>query len=51
MLKGGHKWEGRVNEEGKEGRIWLRYFLCIYEYGTLKPVEVIYRRGMVKKED
>jgi hypothetical protein len=22
------------------------YFLCMYEYGTLKPVKVILRRGV-----
>jgi hypothetical protein len=27
------------------------YFLYIYEYGTLKPVEVILRRGRGKRED
>jgi hypothetical protein len=32
---------GRVNEEGKGGQVWLRYFLYMCEYGTLKPVEVI----------
>jgi hypothetical protein len=37
---------GRVNEKSKGGWIWLRYFLYMYEYGTLKPTEVILRRGM-----
>jgi hypothetical protein len=27
------------------------YFLSIYEYGTLKPVEVILRRGRGKREN
>jgi hypothetical protein len=29
--------------------MWLRYFLHIYECGTLKLVEVILRRGMGAK--
>jgi hypothetical protein len=28
-------------------KVWLRYFSYKYEYGTLKPVEVTIRRGMV----
>jgi hypothetical protein len=32
-----------VNEEGKGGSIWLRYFLYMHEYETLKPVKVISR--------
>jgi hypothetical protein len=36
---GGTSGRGRVNEEGKGG-----YFLYLYEYRTLKPVEVISRR-------
>jgi hypothetical protein len=30
----------------KEGECGLMYFLCMYKYGTLKPVEVILRREM-----
>jgi hypothetical protein len=37
---------GRVNEEGKGEWIWPIYFLYMYEYGTLKPVEVMLRGGM-----
>jgi hypothetical protein len=29
----------------------LRYFLYMYEYGTLKPVEVILRRGVGEEGD
>jgi hypothetical protein len=35
---------GHVKERvvaGGEGEMWLRYFLHIYEYGTLKPVKII----------
>jgi hypothetical protein len=39
---------GRVNKEGEGGGIWLSYFLYMYEYGTLKPVKVILRRGVGK---
>jgi hypothetical protein len=42
---------GRVNEEDKRGRIWLMYFLIMYEYGTLKPVEVTSRRGVEKDRE
>jgi hypothetical protein len=35
--------------EGKGGRIWLRNFVDTYEYGTLKPVKVIARRGVGKE--
>jgi hypothetical protein len=38
--------ERRVNEDGKGGQIWLRYFAYKYEYGTLKPMEIILRRGV-----
>jgi hypothetical protein len=41
MLRG----RGSVNEKDKDGELWLRYFLYMYEYGTLKPVKVILRRG------
>jgi hypothetical protein len=41
---------GRVNEESKEGWIWLTYFLHMYEYGTSEPVQVILRRGRGKRE-
>jgi hypothetical protein len=44
--KGDISWKGRVSEEGKEGQIWSRYFLLMYEYGTLKTVKVILRRGV-----
>jgi hypothetical protein len=40
---------GRVNEEGKEVWICLRYFLYMNEYGILKLVKVILRRGVGKK--
>jgi hypothetical protein len=42
---------GGLNEEGKGGWIWLRYFFYMYEYETLKPVEVISRRGIGKEGD
>jgi hypothetical protein len=29
----------------------VEYFLYIYEYGTLKPVEVILRRGRDEREN
>jgi hypothetical protein len=35
----------RVNEEDKEGWIWLMYFLHIYKNKTLKPTGDILRRG------
>jgi hypothetical protein len=41
----------RENEEGKGGWIWLRHFLYMYEYGTLKLVEVISKRGMGEEEE
>jgi hypothetical protein len=34
---------GRVNEEGKGGRVWMRDFLYMYECGALKPVGRILR--------
>jgi hypothetical protein len=36
---------GRVNGEGERGLIWLMYFLYVYENRTMKPVEIILRRG------
>jgi hypothetical protein len=30
---------------------WLRYFPCMYEYETLKSVEVISKRRVGKEED
>jgi hypothetical protein len=39
-LKEGTNKRWRVNEEGKGGRLWLMYFLYMYEYGRLKPDEV-----------
>jgi hypothetical protein len=35
---------GGINEEKR--MVWLMYFLYMYEYGTVKPVEVIARRGI-----
>jgi hypothetical protein len=32
-------------------RIWMRYFLYVDEYGTLKPVEIILRRGVGEEGD
>jgi hypothetical protein len=40
---------GGVNEKGKGGWIWLMYFLQMYEYGTLKIVKIILKRGMLEK--
>jgi hypothetical protein len=34
-----------LNEELNEGEYGLMYSLDVYEYGTLKPAEVIVRRG------
>jgi hypothetical protein len=45
MLMRGKSWEGLENEEGKGERIWLKSFLYMYEYGTLKTAEVILRRA------
>jgi hypothetical protein len=42
---------GWVNEEGKGGYIFWRYFLYMCEYGSLKPVEGILRRGRGKREN
>jgi hypothetical protein len=42
----GNSGRGRIYEEGKGGWIWLRYFLYMYKYGTLKIVEVILRSGV-----
>jgi hypothetical protein len=36
---------GRLNEEGRGGRIWLMYFLYMNKYGMVKPVRVISSRG------
>jgi hypothetical protein len=41
MIKGGPSGRGKVNEEGKGGRIWSIYFLHMCECGTVKPVKVI----------
>jgi hypothetical protein len=45
MLRGRVTGMGSVSKEGKEGYIWSMYFLYLHEDGTLKPVEVILRRG------
>jgi hypothetical protein len=34
------------NEDSKGEWIWLMYFLHMYEFGTLKPVEVIFGSGV-----
>jgi hypothetical protein len=36
---------GRVNREGEEGQIWLMYFVYVYENKTMKPTEIVLRRG------
>jgi hypothetical protein len=41
---------GKANEEGKGGQIWLRYFVYMHKNGTLKPIEVILRRGVGKEK-
>jgi hypothetical protein len=41
---------GRVNEEGKEGKCGCCIFY-ICEYGILKPVEVILRRGRGRRTE
>jgi hypothetical protein len=46
VLRGKESGRGRVNEEGKRRVHMLMYFLCRYEYGTLKPVEVTLRQEM-----
>jgi hypothetical protein len=40
--------EGHYQEQGEQ--IWLMYFLCMYEYGILRPVKVTLRRGKRKRE-
>jgi hypothetical protein len=35
----------------KSWGIWLMYFLYMYEYGILKHVEVILRRGSGKRKN
>jgi hypothetical protein len=40
---------GVVNEEGKIGLIW--YFLYIYKYGTLRPVEATFKKGRKKRDN
>jgi hypothetical protein len=37
--------EGENNGEDKRGWTWVMYFLYKYDYGPLKLVEVILRRG------
>jgi hypothetical protein len=51
MLRRVYSRRGRVSKgKVKEGECGLRYFLHMYEYGTLNPVEVILRRGRCKRE-
>jgi hypothetical protein len=45
IFREGNGGRGRVNEEGRRRWVWSMCFLYKYEYGTLKPVEAISRRG------
>jgi hypothetical protein len=35
----------RVNGEGEGGRIWWMYFVYVCENRTMKPFEIVLRRG------
>jgi hypothetical protein len=36
---------GRLNEEGEGGRMWMVYFVYMYENRTVKSVEIVLRKG------
>jgi hypothetical protein len=40
--------QGRTNKRftaQAQSNIWLKYFLYMYEYGTLKPVKSYFKKG------
>jgi hypothetical protein len=49
--KMGHVWGWvsvggeRINREGEGGQIRLMYFVYMYEDRTVKPIEIVLRRG------
>jgi hypothetical protein len=44
--------EGRINGEDDGGKTWWMYFVHGYENRTIKPVEIVLRRGAeMKKND
>jgi hypothetical protein len=45
-VPGGRK---RVKGEGEGGLIWWVYFVYVYENRTMKPVEIVLRRGEVEE--
>jgi hypothetical protein len=36
---------GRINEEGEGEQTWSLYFVYIHENKTMKPVEIVLRKG------
>jgi hypothetical protein len=36
---------GRVKRKFEKGQIWLIYFIYWYENRTMKPLEIVLRRG------
>jgi hypothetical protein len=35
----------RVNGEGEGGWIWCMFFVFVYENRTMKPIEIVLRKG------
>jgi hypothetical protein len=42
---------GRINTEGREGWIWLMYFIYVHENRTIKPVQIVLRKGKEERKE
>jgi hypothetical protein len=42
---------GREKGKGEGEWVWSKYFISMYENRTMKPVEIVLRRGSEKERD
>jgi hypothetical protein len=43
--------EQRINRQNERRWTWSKYFVYVYEGRTIKPVEILLRRGEVMREN